>query len=236
MSRSTRRSVKSFERASELPRLSERQKSLLAMISSDLRLAAGTSIYERGDEARWVFQVRDGVVKTYRPMRQGRPHVLGFLFPDDLFGLSERNRYANGASAVSIVTLRRAPVDQLKALLLRDPELEFRFLCKLTHSLRRAQRQAIAVGRRTAVERVAMFISLMEQSQAHLTGPEDTVELSMTGRDMADFLQLSTGATRNALRRLERDSVIACEERRLRICDRDALNQLLPEAESRPLQ
>jgi CRP/FNR family transcriptional regulator, anaerobic regulatory protein len=236
MSRSIRRSVSSPERVPEHPQLSERQKSHLAMISSDLRLAAGTSIYERGDAARWVFQVRDGVVKAFRPMRQGRPHVLGFLFPDDLFGLSERDRYANAASAVSVVTLRRAPVDQLKALLLRDPELEFRFICKLTHSLRRAQRQAIAVGRRTAVERVAMFISLMEQSQAHLTRPEDTVELSMPGRDVADFLQLSTGATRNALRKLERDSIIECEPTRIRICDRAALNRLLPDADFLSMQ
>jgi hypothetical protein len=65
MSRSIRRSVSSPERVPEHPRLSERQKSHLAMISSDLRLAAGTSIYERGDAARWVFQVRYGVVKAF---------------------------------------------------------------------------------------------------------------------------------------------------------------------------
>jgi hypothetical protein len=80
-----------------------------------------------------------------------------------------------------------------------------------------------------------MFISLMEQSQAHLTRPEDTVELSMPGRDIADFLQ-STDATRDALRKLERDSIVECEPTRIRICDRAALNRLLPDADSRSMQ
>jgi CRP-like cAMP-binding protein len=214
--------------------LSERQKAHLDLISSQQRLPAWTHIYERGAPAEWVFQVREGLVSTFREMRKGRPHVTAFLFENDLFGLSLNGVYANSARALTRVVVRRAPYEQLKALLLREPELEFRFLTKLTASIRHAQRHAIAVGRKSAVERVAMFLSMMEQSQAHLHEPDDVVALPMRLRDIADFLQLSPQATSGGFRDLERQSIITtAPPHRIRINDRDAFNHLLPDGPAR---
>jgi CRP-like cAMP-binding protein len=212
-------------------RLSDRQKAHLDLISTYQRLPAWTEIYTRGAPAEWVFQVTEGVVSTFREMRKGRPHVTSFLFENDLFGLALNGVYASSARALTRVVVRRAPYDQLKALLLREPELEFRFLCKLTASIRHAQRHAIAVGRRSAVERVAMFLSMMEQAQAHLEEPSDVVSLPMRLRDIADFLQLSPQATSGALRELEQQSIVTTlPPDRIRIQDRDAFNHLLPDA------
>jgi CRP-like cAMP-binding protein len=214
--------------------LSERQKAHLDRISSYQRLPAWTHIYERGSPAEWVFQVREGLVSTFREMRKGRPHVTAFLFENDLFGLSLNGVYANSARALTRVVVRRAPYDQLKALLLRDPELEFRFLTKLTASIRHAQRHAIAVGRKSAVERVAMFLSMMEQAQAYLNQPDDVVALPMRLRDIADYLQLSPQATNAGFRDLERQSIIiTAPPHRIRINDRDAFNRLLPDVPAR---
>ena len=211
-------------------RLSERQKSHLDLISSNQRLAAWTHIYERGEPAAWVYQVVEGVVSTFREMRTGRPHITGFLFEKDLFGLAVNGLYASSARAVTRVKVRRAPTEQLKALLQRDPELEFGVLCKLTAAIRHAQRHTIAIGRRSPVERVAMFISMMEQAQAQIDHPADVIEVPMSATDIADYLRLTPDVSKRSFRELERRVIIVPEApHRLHILDRDAFNRLLPD-------
>jgi len=211
-------------------RLTERQKNHLDLISSTQRLPAWTHIYDRGDPAGWVYQVVEGVVSTFREMRTGRPHITGFLFERDLFGLALNGQYASSARAVTRVKVRRAPVDQLKALMQRDPELEFGILCKLTAAIRHAQRHTIAVGRRSPVERVAMFLSMMEQAQVQVDHPDDVIDLPMTASDIADYLRLTPEAMRRGFRELERRSVIAPEApHQIHILDRDRFNRLLPD-------
>ena len=211
-------------------RLSERQKSHLDLISSNQRLAAWTHIYERGEPAAWVYQVVEGVVSTFREMRTGRPHITGFLFEKDLFGLAVNGLYASSARAVTRVKVRRAPTEQLKALLQRDPELEFGVLCKLTAAIRHAQRHAIAVGRRSPVERVAMFISMMEQAQAQIDHPPDVFDVPMSATDIADYLRLTPDAAKRGFRELERRVIIVPEApHRLHILDREAFTRLLPD-------
>jgi len=211
-------------------RLSERQKTHLDLISSTQRLPAWVHIYERGDPAAWVYQVLEGVVSTFREMRTGRPHITGFLFERDLFGLALNGQYASSARAVTRVTIRRAPTDQLKALMQREPELEFGILCKLTAAIRHAQRHTIAVGRRSRVERVAMFLSMMEQSQTQVEKPENAIDLPMSASDIADYLRLTPEAMRRGFRELERQSIILPEPpHRIQILDRDGFNRLLPD-------
>jgi hypothetical protein len=81
-----------------------------------------------------------------------------------------------------------------------------------------------------------MFLSMMEQSQARLHDSAGVIDLPMSGRDIADFLQLSTTATRRGFRELEQESIIAPDlAHRVRIVDRDAFNRLLPDALSEPV-
>jgi CRP-like cAMP-binding protein len=236
MTRSTRSQLVAPDQEPAHLRLSVRQRAHLDLISSSQRLPAWTSIYDRGTPAAFVYQVREGVVSTFRTMRRGRPQVTGFLFENDLFGLAVNGVYASSARSVTQVTVRRAPLDQLKALLLREPELEYAFLCKLTAAVRRAQRHTIAVSRRSPVERVAMFMSMMEQSQAQLHDSAGVIDLPMSERDIADFLQLSPAATRRGFRELERESIIAPDiAHRIRIVDRAAFDKLLPDALSEPV-
>ena len=211
-------------------RLSERQKNHLDLISSTQRLPAWTHIYERGDPAAWVYQVVEGVVSTFREMRTGRPHITGFLFDRDLFGLALNGQYASSARAVTRVTVRRAPTEQLKALMQREPELEFGILCKMTAAIRHAQRHTIAVGRRSPVERVAMFLSMMEQAQALVDLPNDVIDLPMSASDISDYLRLTPEAMRRGFRELERQSIIVPRPpHRIHVVDRGAFTRLLPD-------
>ena len=84
--------------------------------------------------------MRSGVVKSFRELPSGKRRVATFLFPDDIFGLSEAGRYVNTTQTVTAATIYELDTERLKALLLQDPQLQIQFLCKVTHELREAQR------------------------------------------------------------------------------------------------
>ena len=158
-------------------------------------------MYREETPARWIYGCGEGVLKSYRALRSGRRSVVGFLFADDLFGLAENGNYVNTVQAVTSVTLYRIPVDTLTDILRQDAELQFQFLCKVTHELRDSQRRAIAIARRDAVGRLAMFVRMLESDMASAS-IRDTVSLPMTRADIANYLGLTPEAVSRASRRL----------------------------------
>jgi hypothetical protein len=64
--------------------LTAEERAQLAVISSVVRFAKGTTIYHEGDHAGAVFNLISGVVKSYKTQPDGSRHIAGFLFPDDL--------------------------------------------------------------------------------------------------------------------------------------------------------
>jgi CRP-like cAMP-binding protein len=197
------------------PLLTERQRADLMQLAARLRLPARMALYEEGSPARWLFINAEGAVKTYRDLPSGKRRISAFLFPGDIFGLAENGRYVNSAQAITPVTLYRLPLDALTDALRRDPELQFAFLCKTTHELREAQRRAIAIGRRDAAGRLAMFLVMLRDRQCGPGSDLSHVSLAMSRTDIADFLALSVEAMSRASADLERRGMVRFEGRHL---------------------
>ena len=107
-----------------------------------------------------------------------------------MFGLAENGRFVNTLQAVTRVMVYRIPVDALKDLLLRDPDLQLRFLCKVTHQLREAQRHTISVTRHTAAGKIALFLKMLERDahwRSEPSAPRSRM-VTMTPSDIAEYL------------------------------------------------
>ena len=189
-------------------RLTTRDREHLASIATLMRLSQGTVLCRRGDEASAVYTVVSGTLASYRERPDGTRRVMGFLFAEDLFGLSHRGVYVNNIKTITPAAVFKFPMDSLTALLTRDAGLQFRFLCKATHVLRETQRQSIMVTRRDPVERVAMFLSLLEDAQGEKRAAHDPIELPMTRQDIADYVHLPVGSITPALAALEQRGLI----------------------------
>ena len=90
--------------------LSAEERTRLAVLASIVRFNKGEEIYREGQRANAVFNIITGVVKAYKTASDGSEHVTAFLFPDDLFGLSEEGRCMNSTKAITSVTAYRLPV------------------------------------------------------------------------------------------------------------------------------
>ena len=207
---SSRPSIRAVPFANGPPilRLTARDKEHLASIATLRRLPAGTIVYRRGHEAHSLYAVASGTLSSYREMADGSRRVLGFLFAEDLFGLARRGVYLNTVKAITLASVFLFPMESLKALLTRDAGLQFRFLAKATHAVRESQHQAIMVTRRDPVERVAMFLSMIEEAQGDKRSDRDPITLPMTRQDIADYVNLPVGSITPALVALEQRRVI----------------------------
>ena len=190
--------------------LTKKQQMQLAGIATRLRLPARMVLYREESPADWIFIVAEGVMKSFRDLPSGKRRVMAFLFPQDIFGLAESNRYVNTTQSVTPVTLYRLELSTLTAMLRRDSELEFQFLCKITHELRESLRQTLMVGRRDAAGRLAMFLRMLEQ-KSRPRSSASVLDVPMSRSDIANYLGLSLEAVSRASRTLEGSGFVEFE-------------------------
>jgi CRP/FNR family transcriptional regulator len=194
-------------------------------------VSSRTTLYTEGDTAGYIFIVQDGALKSFRELASGKRHVTAFLFGGDVFGLSENGRYCNTITAITPTALYRFAADTLTALFKRDPDLEFQFLCKLTHELRESQRQSLIVARRDATGRIAMFFDLVSREGHHDHLPPGTLRVPMSRTDIASFVGLSQEAVSRACRDLKERGLVAFPTRdTVRILDRERFDELVSAA------
>lgn len=200
----------------DAPLLTDEQRAQLATIATRIHVAPRAVIYREETPATSVFINAEGVVKAYKDLPSGRRWITSFLYPADVFGLAENGFYVRTAQAVTHAMLYRFDVNVLLDTLKSDGELQFKFLCKITHELRESQRQTIAVGRKDAIGKFAMFV---RQLQQHHTGSRD-IELPMSRSDIASYLGLSLESVSRVTRTLEKRGVVCFPNRHMvRIID-----------------
>jgi CRP/FNR family transcriptional regulator len=209
-----------------VPLLTSAQRQQLASVATKLQVRSGHVLYREDTLAESIFICADGAVKSFRELPSGTRRVAMFLFAGDIFGLAENGRYVNTAQTIAPSTVYRIPVDVLTALLRQDPELDFQFLCKVTHELREAQRRIIAMGRRDATGRFAMFLHMIRRRHPGRFA-KSVIPLPMSRSDIAAYLGLSLEAVSRATGSLVKDGLLAFDGRHsVRVLDEARLDRL----------
>jgi CRP/FNR family transcriptional regulator len=208
-------------------RMSTREREHLATIATVMRVPAGSVLCHAGHDAKAIFSVTSGTLASYRERPDGTRKIFAFLFAEDLFGLARRGRYVNSVKAITPSVVFRMPIDALTGLLTRDASLQFRFLCKTTQVVRDAQRQALMTTVRDPVERVALFLSMLEEAQGEKRTESDPIEIPMTRQDVADYLNLPPGSVKAAVDALESRGLVKRQQGAIAITDRERFDALV---------
>jgi len=206
--------------------LSDAERAELTKIATVVRFEKGQRIYGEGDTAEATFNIIDGIVTAYRGA-PGAEQVLSFLYPGDLFGLSEEGRYANATRAATAVTAYKMPLPALRRLLNRNADLDVDFIVKLCEELREAQRHAVLLAQKKATTRLAMFLALQEHVQAASGESIFEIHLPMDRSSIAAYLGLTPAALSRAFRTLSAGKIIS--QRNLHyvtVINREALNAM----------
>lgn len=208
--------------------LSAAERRELALIATIRHVEAGARLFEAGTTAHAIFNIVSGVAKVSEVLADGSQATVAFFFADDLLGMFENGRYAYTATAVTPLTVYCLPTDVLERLLRREPSLQLHFLCKLSHELRAEQRQAIALGRFGAAQKLALFLDFLSRHPQMHTGRSGLISIPMTRADIADYVGLATESVSRTLHRLQHEGIIELvSPQQFRIRDRTRLERLL---------
>lgn len=207
--------------------LDEADTSALAAMGTIVQWPKGAPAYRAKGAADSIYNLVQGVVKTYDILPDDSISVSGFHFAGDLFGLAEQGQYVELAEAVIPSVAFRIPLDALEAHLARNAALGMRLLCKAADELRKQRRHALILARNDALGRFAMFLRMLEEL-VPARGADAVIYFPMSRGDAAQFIGLTLEAMSRASSGLEKARVVKFLDRHhFQIADRQRFDQLL---------
>lgn len=192
----------------------------------------GQSLVWQGEESLLVGNVLEGALKLSISTVEGRDQTLGIMLPSDFMG-----RPFGATSMHSVIALTDAKVctfarSAFDTFAQAHPPLEHSLLERTLTDLDRARQWMMLLARKSAGERVAIF--LLDMARRHKSADCDGpvhFELPLSRQDIADLLGLTIETVSRQITRLREDGIIATPGRRaIEILDRDRLEACTHEA------
>lgn len=189
---------------------------------------AGRPVVWAGDQMDFVASVVSGSATLTQALEDGRTQMVGLLLPSDFLGRPGRMVAPYDVTANSDLTLccfRRKPFERI----LDDMQHVAQRLLEMTlDELDTAREWLLILGRKTAREKIASFLTIIARREAALgqAEPENGArfELPLTREAMADYLGLTLETVSRQISALKRDGVIVLEgNRRILVPDFEAL-------------
>lgn len=184
-------------------------------------------IYSPGEEADWVYFVISGVVKTGTINDDGKEVIKNILYPSEMFGelglsgMTERPDFA--ATLKGEVEILRLPVNVLKELINKNPQVGLRMIEKLGARITRSEKRLEQLIFDDARTRIIGFLKEQAEKNGMKFGDETLVRHGFTHQDMANITGTSRQLVTIVLNELKKDNLINFDRSSILIRD---LNQL----------
>ncbi|MGK9167205.1 helix-turn-helix domain-containing protein [Inquilinus limosus] len=179
----------------------------------------------KGDRTDWgdrdcLHLVRSGWLAQFRTLTDGRRHILRFLMPGDLVGVSSQFSGSAPAPAVALTDTRVATV-AMTDLIDHPSDVALRQFCVIL-ALENAQAHEtlLSLGCLDADERLAaLLLGLFERATTRDLVSDRGLRLPLTQQDLADALGISPVHTNRMVMKLQRAGLIHLKNEWLQILD-----------------
>lgn len=172
-----------------------------------------------------VYLVR-GATKLVAHASEARDQVVAFHFTDDVFSVPPTDNYSYSVQTLEPGDVVSFPAGPFFDLALRESPVLKNLLDCTSLSLRRCREKAIALGRKTAGERIAVFLLGMGERIGHDGVGGIAMDLPMSRRDISESLGLTIETVSRQISRLREDGLIeTCGRSGVVLRDRNALRR-----------
>ena len=129
----------------------------------EIKFPAGSSLFRQGDDGRYLFSVRQGMVKLNRIRQNGNQRIMRILRPGDVAGLEAivASQYGYDAIALDSVLACRIPVEVMQQLDCESPRLHKKLLERWHQTLIEADEWMAELTSGTARVRLARLLLKM---------------------------------------------------------------------------
>jgi CRP/FNR family nitrogen fixation transcriptional regulator len=194
---------------------------ILDTAGARMHFTRNAEIFGEGEQARNIYKVESGAVRTCKVTSDGRRQIGDFYLPGDPFGLAIDDLNDFSAEAIGNCAVRVIRRNALLGQAARKASAGAELWTQALLQLQRAQHHVLLLlGRKNAQERIAAFlIDMMDRLSRR-----GDLDLPMPRQDIADYLGLTIETVSRTLTQLERDGFIAISRRRIVFRDRAALD------------
>ena len=188
---------------------------------------AGEVILWRGEPLEFVASVVAGVASLSKTLEDGRTQMVGLLLPSDFIGRPGRTHVEFDVIATTDVTLCRFARKPFEGLIDDTPHVAQRLMELALDELDAARDWMILLGRKTAREKIATFLSLLaRRSDVAAADGSYSLHLPMAREQIANFLGLTLETVSRQMNALKKEGVVELTGRRaLRIVNPAALRR-----------
>lgn len=203
-------------------------RALMGLIVPGTPQARGAFLYRQGEPRRAFFLVRSGSAKSFQINESGQEDVMGFHFPTDMIGAAslEQRHYSESVVLLERSTVCEVPAIELENLLRTDSSLLHSFFSKLAQSFEAERHARVRLHHASADERVADFLLELSERFRAIGRAEQSLFLSMSRYDIANYLGLAAETISRSLGRLQDAGVIAVKGKSVEILAPPALHKI----------
>ena len=188
-------------------------------------IAKGRKFLEKQNLADYIYQIRDGAVRTYKRLSDGRRQIGAFHLRGDILGVENGEVHRFTAEAIVNTTVWIAKSQSLFAGLAKaDIPAANHVRDLITRTLEHMENHLLLLGRQTALEKVASFLLEID----HRLQQPKVMVLPMGRRDIADYLGLTLETVSRSLSTLRDEGILSVgtkQGRQIVLHDRSLLAQ-----------
>lgn len=192
--------------------------SMLESIKTYRNYEAGQPIIFAGDQMSFVGSLVTGTATLEQMLEDGRKQTVGLLLPSDFIGRPGRDAAPYDVTAVTDVTLCCFQKGKFEELLRTTPHVSQRLLEMSLDELDAARDWMLLLGRKTAREKIATFIVMIEKRVTDPTLKKHTnsrhITLPLTREAMSDYLGLTIETVSRQFSALKKENLITLEGKR----------------------
>jgi len=206
----------------ELP---EEQIEDLSMIVADQVFHRGQSIFSEGDDGTGFYVVISGRIKIFKLSSEGKEQTLHIFGPGDPFGevaVFSGQHFPANAEAMEESRLFFFPRDSFAKLIGKNPSLALNMLAILSKRLRRFANLIDDLSLKEVPGRLAAYLIYLSGQK----GDSEELELNITKSQLASLLGTIPETLSRILGKMSKQGLIETDGRRIRILDREALEDL----------
>jgi CRP-like cAMP-binding protein len=212
-----------------MPRLATELANLLDLKATLRSIGPGKEIITEGKPCTAVFIITEGVAIRYRLLRSGQRIIIKLLLPGDFAGLTSC-RFSTAQYSIKTLmhsVVHRIPVSWLAYLFENNPQLAARLFWSSAAETAMLAEHMIAVGRLSALERVAHFLlELLMRLQLLGLADGDVFWFPLKQEIIADALGLSVPYLNRVLQQLREEGLIQIKNKRIHIQNVEELTAL----------
>ena len=176
-----------------------------------------------------IYRLTSGWMARSRVLSDGRQQIIMVFLPGDLLGLKAMllDRQSDSFQCITRATVQALDYETALDLGRTDPDVSLRFMWQLAEDERRLHNWVIALGRGSAIERIATLMLDFRGRliQAGLANGDD-FQLPMTQEQLGDHLGLTLVHVNRTLKRLRDEGILTMARGHVQIHESGRARQL----------